>query len=232
LPFRNWLFTLLQSGLHTVFLATLVYAFANVPDGVTAANFRTNLTIGNVWSWFPSALFACVMLYAGVLFAKGDGRVSPWRYWPAGLLHGAAQIALGAGYAALVWHIPQFGSSWPTGLGLVLLSVVGLILVGILATELVAVYLLFASLFGVNVNEAFAGRGHENYKGFLRLHIDPHGLLTVYAIKIPQACRKWVLNPHGVPTEPWLVPARGTSIDVELIEKIEIRRERPTPRHA
>ena len=45
----------------------------------------------------------------------------------------------------------------------------------VVSAEVVALYLLVASRFGVNVNELFAGQGIQGYKGFLRLHIDADG---------------------------------------------------------
>ncbi len=57
---------------------------------------------------------------------------------------------------------------------------------GLVASQLVAAYLLVASSFGVNVNELFAGQGIEDFKSFLRLRIDPeefHGRQAEGALK-------------------------------------------------
>jgi hypothetical protein len=108
-----------------------------------------------------------------------------------------------------------------TGPDLVIFAIVAIgtpVVVGFIDAEVVAVYLLVASRFGINLNEAFAGQSIEDHKGFLRLHIDSTGTLTVYPIKLDTVCRRWRLDPDGAPSDPWLRPD-GVELKPELIEE-------------
>lgn len=79
---------------------------------------------------------------------------------------------------------------------------------------------LFISLhiFGRHDNEAFSALKIEDYKNFLRMHIDTNGNLTIYPIKIEKVPRKWneVTGEGGKVSH--YTPDGGTS--PELIEKI------------
>lgn len=79
---------------------------------------------------------------------------------------------------------------------------------------------LFVSLhvFGRHDNEAFSALKIEDFKSFLRLHIDKNGDLTIYPIKLERVPRKWneVVDEKGKTA--YYTPADGTS--PELIEQI------------
>lgn len=62
----------------------------------------------------------------------------------------------------------------------------------IIGSIIMGVY-LFVSLhiFGRHDNEAFSAMKIEDYKNFLRLHIDDKGNLTIYPFKIEKVCKKW-----------------------------------------
>jgi hypothetical protein len=98
----------------------------------------------------------------------------------------------------------------------VIVAVATPLLIGFLDAEIVALYLLIASRFGINSNEVFAAQSLEDHKGFLRLHIGTDGVLTVYPVKLPRVCRTWRPDPGGAPTDPWLVPEED--LEPELIE--------------
>jgi hypothetical protein len=116
-----------------------------------------------------------------------------------------------------VWlHLPFHDWAWPGPL--VVAAVVYGPIIGFLSTQLLALYLLIASFFDVNVNELFAGQGIEDAKSFLRLHIAADGTLTIHPIGIDKICREWVADPDGAPHSSWLrprspssYPTRGTS---------------------
>ena len=63
----------------------------------------------------------------------------------------------------------------------------------IIGSIIMGVY-LFISLhcFGRHDNEAFSAMKIEDYKNFLRLHIDGDGNLTIYPFKIEKVCKKWI----------------------------------------
>ena len=99
---------------------------------------------------------------------------------------------------------------------------------GVVSAVLVAVYFFIASLFDVNFNELFAAQRIEGYKGFLRMHIDAAGTLTIYAIGLrrvrapgPSAIRwQWRIPGTPKPGNPWFRPRLEHR--PHLIEKITI----------
>ena len=90
-------------------------------------------------------------------------------------------------------------------------------MIGFLATQLCALYLLVASFFKVNVNELYAGQGIEDAKSFLRMHIAADGTLTVHSIGIDRICREWAADPDGAPDTSWLRPVQP--LTARLIEQ-------------
>jgi hypothetical protein len=102
--------------------------------------------------------------------------------------------------------------------GVVVTVAVAALITGLLAAELLALWLLVVSRFGVNINELFAAQSIEDYKGFLRLRIDPDGSLTVYPIGVERRVRHWL--PAGDGGVPRLVPAQGERLDPVLLEPL------------
>jgi hypothetical protein len=164
----------------------------------------------------PLVFMVALILIGAVLFAQPPDASSDkhMRHWVLGLAHGFAQIALAAGGTWLWLEMPFKDWDWPGPL--VVAAVVYGPIIGFVATQLVALYLLVASLFDVNINELFAGQGIEDAKSFLRMHIAADGTLTVYAIGIDKICRKWVADPEGEEHASWLRPEEP--LDVRLIE--------------
>jgi hypothetical protein len=99
---------------------------------------------------------------------------------------------------------------------------------GVVSAAVVGLYLIFASLFGLNINELFSSQRIEGHKNFLRLHIAPGGQLTVYAVGIRRVRRPlpafrwlhWRANPKGQPFQPWFLPRHP--LRYKLIETITI----------
>jgi hypothetical protein len=166
-------------------------------------------------AWTPSVVVAAILVVAAIAFARFDMPKGTKTNRVAGGLHALGHVVLSVGWAVLLWWLAR--EVVPDIVTLVLVLVGTPVLVGFLDAELVAVYLLIASRFGINLNEAFAGQSIEDHKGFLRLHIGSDGTLTVYPIKLPTVCRNWVANPKGAEADPWIVPA-GTTLRPELIE--------------
>jgi len=81
------------------------------------------------------------------------------------------------------------------------------------------VYLVVSLLgFGRHANEAFSALRIQDYKNFLRLHIDPSDRLTIYPFGIPRVPRHWRAAPHPGPGAPKLLPEGHQPIEVALIE--------------
>jgi len=152
-------------------------------------------------------VFMLLLIVAGtVLFAQppGAGQPKHVRHWLFGLAHGAAQIALAAGGTWAWLRLPFHDWTWPGPLAAA--AVLYTPAIALLATQLLASYLLIAGYFDVNVNELFAGQGIEDSKSFLRMHIAADGTLTVHPIGVDHICRSWVADPAGAPDSPWLQP--------------------------
>jgi hypothetical protein len=163
LPFRNPGFWGLVGGTHAAFTAALLSA--NV-----------------MWS----AALGALILGGAVGFTDrvrgGWGR--RLRY---AIPHGLAQLGLSVGtYAA--WD--SVTSGWPPLAAVTLAVPVVAIVTGLISAEVVAAYLLLASLNRAHVNELFAAQSIEDYKGFARLHIGPHGV-TVHPVVVERVCRDW-----------------------------------------
>ncbi len=188
LPLRNWGFLVMLGVLHSLLLLALDNAEVRV------------LTL-------PGFIMIAVMFGLTLFFAAGltAGRRSA-KHYVLGVLHGATQVGLGVA-ALLGWRMLPFDRlDWPLPI-IAAVFLYGPIL-AIASAEVVALYLVIASRFGVNVNELFAGQGIQGYKGFLRMHIGRDGTLTVFPIGLDVAGKRWRANPAAPAHTPWIVPKR------------------------
>jgi hypothetical protein len=165
----------------------------------------------------PLLLMLTLFMTGSILFAQPStsNENTYTRHWVLGIVHGFAQIALAAGGAWVWLRLPPHNWGWPGPL--VVAAVVYGPIIGFVATQLLALYLLIASFFDVNVNELFAGQGIEDAKSFLRMHISTDGTLTIYPVGVDRICRRWVADPGGPPAAPWLKPQEP--LPVHLIEE-------------
>ncbi|WFE61669.1 metallophosphoesterase [Micromonospora sp. WMMD712] len=195
LPRRNPGFGTLLGTVHTL----LMLAMAGVAAGRAGGTEQRLLSV-------PLVAMLLVTMLGAVFFAKppSAGGKRQVRHWILGVAHGLAQVALAAAGTWAWLAVPLH--DWPWPLPVAAAAVVYGPLIGLLATELVAAYLLVAGAFGVNVNELFAGQGIEDAKAFLRMRIDPDGTLTIYPIAVDRVSRAWRLNPDDSPTASWLAP--------------------------
>ncbi|SBT50990.1 metallophosphoesterase family protein [Micromonospora auratinigra] len=195
LPFRNPGFTTLLGTLHTLLMLAMAGVATNRIGTVEQRLFSVPLV----------AMLVITVLSAG-LFAKppsADGKRHA-RHWILGVSHGLAHVALAAAGTWLWLRLPFY--DWPWPLPAVAAAVLYGPVLGLVASQLVALYLLVASGFGVNVNELFAAQGIEDSKSFLRFRFDPDGTLTIYPIAVDQVSHGWRLNPDESRTASWLVP--------------------------
>lgn len=172
----------------------------------------------------PLAGLIVVVLLLGLVFFT-DSNSEKYK-WIAGLAHGVAHLTaiflLGwLGYLLSVGLIEKYGIENTTSKNSVwFLCVVAVCFFGgwIISSIIMGLY-LFVSLhiFGRHDNEAFSALKVEDYKNFLRLHIDASGDLTIYPIKIERVPRGWKPMPDGADEPEFYEPA--TAINVELIEE-------------
>jgi hypothetical protein len=212
LPWRNPGFWLLTGILQTAMTLAVLLGLAVADTGVGI--FRL------LAAWAPAVLVATVLLLGGLGFARINLPKDPRGNTVAGVLHALAHIALSVGWAFLVlwFNVDVLPATKAADLLVFAIVIIGTpVVAGFLDAEIVAAYLLIASRYGINLNEAFAGQSIEDHKGFLRLHIDQAGTLTVYPVKLPAVCRRWSPDPDGGPSDPWLRPA--SPLRPELIEE-------------
>ena len=219
LPFRNPSFVLLAGGLATLYGWTVAADLRGASDALGES--VGNLSYGEVATALgdsPVAVLLTLLLGLGFAGFTQERRSRPKR-WVAGLLHLGAQVlaiamtiwAAGALTSDLdgFWLVAAFYSS---------VAVLG----GVLGSFVMAAYLYFADGAGLNTNELFSAQRIEDYKNFLRLHIDDHGKLHVSSIGIEHPCRRWRFKAHAGAEDPWFEPEK--SIVPKLIEEIEIER--------
>lgn len=207
LPWRNRSFAGMVGALH----ALLMLAVAGAAAQLTEVEERL-VTI-------PLVVMILVTLGAAVGFAYSPaGGPKQLRHLVAGLVHGTAHVAIGAAGAWLWLWLPFV--DWPWPLPLLVAAVLYVPLAGLVACQLIALYLLVVSRYGVNVNELYAAQGIEHYKSFLRLHIDRDGSLTMYPVAVPEAYRRWRADPDAKQADaPWVVPASMVPPACRLIEE-------------
>lgn len=200
-------------GLTSLLHLLLMYSISGFARRFWTGERTAGTTTGHL-STLSAAIAGLVLLAALMLFAAPPTEARAPRRFLLGFGHWIVHMCLAAA-ATLVWtRLPLQGLPWPAAdlLAMVLYALP----VGLLATEVIAGYLLVASAFGVNLNELFASQAIIDQKSFLRMHIDTEGTLTVYPIGIDRACRRWSPNPQAAPDKPWFEPAQ--QLPYHLIE--------------
>ncbi|MBM3792765.1 MAG: hypothetical protein FJW31_01605 [Acidobacteria bacterium] len=134
-----------------------------------------------------------------------------------GFLHGAAHLLTTflLGCQALVVTEGWLGIQEPLLQTLVMVTLVGIAGWSI-GPMTVGVYLLISlNVFGRHDNEAFSSLATQDHKNFLRMKIDPDGVLTIFPVGLRRVPRYWK------PAEargPVLVPDDPRATAPELIE--------------
>ncbi len=193
LPLRNKTFILLVGLLHMLFALSIVEQIRH-----------TTGTLAPLVS-IPVTITGLLLLGAGVGFAMLPKGARDPRNWVAGLAHGTVHLGVGV-LGGWLWSTLPF-ADWVWPLSLLAALILYLPVSGFVATEVVCVYLLFASRAMVNLNELFAGQAIIDEKSFLRLHLDRDGSLTIYPVAVPRVCRKWTATPDAPADRPWFEPA-------------------------
>lgn len=97
--------------------------------------------------------------------------------------------------------------------------VISAVLAGVVSATVFGVYLWFAGKYlPEQLNDVFSAIGVEDYKNFIRLHIDSGGRLTVHAVGVREVPKEWALNADPRADAPFLVPKGEVELDAELIE--------------
>ena len=169
----------------------------------------------------PGLSIFLALIFFGILALADTNRKKPLSSWIAGIIHGIVQVMLLITGLWLVSYlvVGLAGISPVSVLGIILFFT-GLGLAGWLMNGFaMGIYLLICILvLKTHDTESFSSFRGEDYKSFLRLHIESDGL-TIYPITIPRACRNWKeVEDKYEGEEPWFVPAEGEEFKYSLIE--------------
>lgn len=166
----------------------------------------------------PTAFFWCVALFLGIwLFT--DTHSKPYRLI-AGTVHGLTHLLavffLGwtAAYYCIEYLELEFKSTGQLIATGVLIGLGGYFI----GPFIMGVYLLVSlNVFKRHSNEAFSSLRIEDWKSFLRFHIDSEGTLTIYPIGIGVIPRRWKHISNGSGTSE-VIPDDPKATAPELIE--------------
>lgn len=176
----------------------------------------------------PTLFIAFATIIGFVFFT--DTHSNLYRIFMGGL-HGIAHV-LAAFFSALIcislvddistlaWrlNIPWLGGfRFFLDTRILLASILILISGFVFGSLIMGIYLLLSlNFFGRHGNEAFSSIGVEDWKHFLRLHVNENGDLTIYPIGIRRVPRKW--KPREGTTGSELQPDDKNATEPELIE--------------
>jgi hypothetical protein len=169
-----------------------------------------------------SVLLLIVVLGGLVGFAKpsadwSQGRRKLVAKMAMGLAHFLVQLVIGVTVGLAAIKVASFFDGTLFNITLV----VALAVLGAVAGALtMGAYLaLCCAWLRTHGNEAFSSMGLTGYKNFLRMHINRHGVLTIYPIGLDRSNTSWRLDPDNPePDAPWLAPD-GVRMRCHLIEK-------------
>ncbi len=134
-----------------------------------------------------------------------------------GLLHSAAHFVA---MFYIGWGALDLSTGWFHASGVVRSALAGAAIFAggwLAGSVIVGLYLLVSvNVFGRHSEEAFSALRIEDFKHFLRLHIDRDGHLTIWPIKIERVPRRWRDRAAGDVTMSRVVPDQP--LPVELIE--------------
>lgn len=229
---KNLRFTL--NNPYFGFITAVVYA---ILAWLLFEKFEYNFSSDAVWTNInslinaPIAILVIAFLLLGVgFFTDSNNKVYKWVGGAShGIAHLIAIIFLGwlgyyLGYL-LTGETKEVNDEDKLKWFVCVISVA--LLGGYIIGSLIMGIYLFVSLhfFGRHDNEAFSALKIEDYKNFLRLHIDKDKNLTIYSMKIERVPREWNPFPKGKDEIEYYTPE--SAIEVELIENPIVIKPRP-----
>ena len=184
------------------------------------------VTIGRGLLGNPLAFALWSLVAGGVFtFALGGRRKAGWMVAVgAGIIHAAAQLSA---MAVALWLLVRIDA--PGVLSAFCAGATVWLVGGVVAALLAGAYLLITDQWELHPDIVFAVQGRTQYKSFVRLHVDRHGDLDMYAYGIPRVVSMWRPNPSAGPCDPILIPTGADESEdarpeqpphVELIERL------------
>ena len=215
----NWPFAAFVGFVYWLLVWTLMQAH----KGLLTGSRRELMWFPVDLALSPSATFAYFVaagvLASTVMLAAAGNRTS-WRLltvaW--GLVHGFAHMVLALLVAWELEHWPrldQLVALLPFERAAAQVFAASLIVIGGLAgATVVGIYLVVSDmLLGWHTNQVFAAQSIMNYRNFVRIFVDPRGILTIYPIGLRRIPRKWRYarerndhDPYYEPTDRVLQP--------------------------
>ncbi|MFN2515527.1 MAG: metallophosphoesterase [Pyrinomonadaceae bacterium] len=225
---QSWTFGLLTAALYL--LLTLV---VGMKVGDPSLNLNPGHVVGVAIESMrdsPLTFLLAVLTFVGFLFFT-DTHKKLHRFFGGGLhalLHIFSAFYIAVICVALVGNLPaswRLPIPWPAGFNfhlnirMVLAWVMIFVLGFFVGSFIMGLYLLVSlNIFGRHGNEAFSSLGIEDWKNFLRLHINGNGDLTIYPIGIKRVPRKWKPGPSKTGPELIPDPEDANATAPELIE--------------
>ncbi|WP_165822469.1 metallophosphoesterase [Paenibacillus montanisoli] len=169
----------------------------------------------------PSAFIWMIIIIGGFwLFTDTHSRLYKW---VAGCMHGACHVAAAFFIGCGAVYLVNTGFNLQWGIGA--LALTGLLIAyggWIIGSVIMGLYLLISlNGFGRHSGEAFSSLQIENWKNFMRIHIDSTGSLTIYPIGLEHVVHKWKRAPeteYGPQLEPDLPASKSSKAQPRLIE--------------
>lgn len=191
LPRRNPGFGSLAGGLHIVAFFGLSYILAQTQGRSTLDALRRTSSIEATVFGLKALLVLtlCGVLVWGNRVRREKEFRRPSSASAAVLLQ--LVVALFFLVAITALPLPRQGAGW----GLLLAVVPAAWITGwVLGSEAFALYVLIARS-GQVAGWQMAGQSIEDHKGFVRMHLDSKGRLTLYPLVIDTVCREWTTVP-------------------------------------
>jgi hypothetical protein len=195
LPFRNPGFWRLAGALHGALLLVLLFSLGLVKGWNLTGVLRLGAVADVAWFAGPVLVWAAglwLLIALRPLTHLGRPRAPSELFWPA-----LSQVVLAlAGMAALV-AVP-WPTGWPDWVVLGLAELATIVVTGLLASYLFAIYVALSPSPLVQ-SWQLSAQALEDWKGFVRLRIEPSGRLTLYPVVVDRVCHDWRLDaPDGV----------------------------------
>jgi hypothetical protein len=220
-------------------IPALVYLFAAwsfaSESGGAAAELQLSARLADTVQqilYAPLSAFWIVFVMAGTFLYASLSHVKAFR-WAAGLTHGAVNVlAIFMFGWLIVWLTTEpLGMDYGTPGQLVLSGLLMFAIGWLFGSLLLGMYLLFSlNVLGRHSNEAFSSLKIEDWKHFLRIHIDEGGDLTIYPVGIERVPRHWreVESAHGAQVSRIEPVAVRPEQRPQLIEAPIVVRRHPT----
>ncbi|SPF06646.1 hypothetical protein [Streptomyces sp. MA5143a] len=225
LPRRNPGFCRLTAALHTAAFVVLGFLFAVAQERLQPVDAVRQGSAADL-GLFTAVTGGVLVVLWGLLRRTWRPRPARPRAADAVLLQ--ALVALGG--LAVTVALP-FPADWP-GWGVLLVCLaVAAVLGAVAGSQAFALWVLSARG-GAVADWQMSGQAVEDHKGFLRLHVEPNGDLTLRALVLDGICHRWNLinAPDGrkraVPAEPLTVRL----IEDPVVIAREAKRHDRTPR--